>query len=738
MRVPLFASQPRRLGLAVVVLALGLWAGAARAEEADKPEKPADKPAPGKTDAPPKHVEKQKQYSFSFDNKPWQQVIEWFADQSGLAFSGPNKPTGTFSFTPPKVNGELKKYTIPEVVDVINEALLALPATQRYVLLRRSQTFTFYPADEKIPGELVPSVGVEELNNFGQTEVVKVILRLKGADAEDVAPTLKQMMSKSADAYAIPPVNQLILQDNVGSLLQVLKTIKVIETEGGETAQQLTHQCKFIKAREAEHVLKEQLGAANPDREETPNGAIPGGGFGGFGGQGGGRGNRGGGGGGGNPFQFNFPGMTPGGRGPAIPTTKRPVYVSADESSNVVLVSGPADKISQAKNILKELEEKASTGGAKLQIPGTSMVRYPGLTNAPEIAKMLSDFYKKAPSINIAAIGNSEIMVAAPNGDQMEIAKRIEEISGKPKVELVRVTTVDPDKLADRLKEMFGDSTKAGTTGAAYIASEPLHESILIKGSTEQVNEIKTAIKELDKNSGNTLRVINLGSGSGAALADEIKRVLEQMGKDVKIIQPADLTNPAKPEQLPRPMEKSKPDGLGSLRDAVRQGILLAQAGEKPPLFDPQKDKPQEKKKGSITIIPAGNRITVISDDPEVQKLVQQLVDLMTTAGGQQFEVIRLKEANAVDVASMLDEMYNGPKQQNNRGAFGGGRGGFGGFGGAAARPHRRLPRPAPSAWWPIRPSTPSSSRPARLTFLRSGSCFATTSTCATRTRRWW
>ena len=261
------------------------------------------------------------------------------------------------------------------------------------------------------------------------------------------------------------------------------------------------------------------------------------------------------------------------------------------------------------------------------------MVRYPGLTNAPEIAKMLSDFYKKAPSINIAAIGNSEIMVAAPNGDQMDIAKRIEEISGKPKVELVRVTTVDPDKLADRLKEMFGDSTKAGTTGAAYIASEPLHESILIKGSTEQVNEIKTAIKELDKNSGNTMRVISLEHGSGAAVAEELEAHARENGQGCAG-RPARPTSPTRPSPSSFPSrwrrKASRRSQSGSIRNALRQGLLLAQAGEKPPLFDPQKDQPKDKKKGTITIIPSGNRITVISDDPEVQRMVQQLVDLMT------------------------------------------------------------------------------------------------------------
>ena len=72
------------------------------------------------------------------------------------------------------------------------------------------------------------------------------------------------------------------------------------------------------------------------------------------------------------------------------------------------------------------------------------------------------------------------------------------------------------------------------------------------------------------------------------------------------------------------------------------------------------KDKPKEEKKpAKITIIPSGNRITIITDDPELQRKVQQLAEIITRKGeGEDFKFIKLKNANAVDVARILDEMY--------------------------------------------------------------------------------
>jgi len=258
----------RRLCLTVLFLALGTWVVVAKADDPAKPANP-DKPA----EKPKEEKAKEKKYAFSMDNKPWTQVLEWFADHADLVFTGPYKPTGTFTFLPPKG----KEYTISEIVDIINEALMANPPTQQYILIRRTKTFTLVPADEQIPRDQVRTVDVADLPNYGRTEPVRVNISLKGANAEDIAPILKKTMSKFSEAIAIEGgVNQLILIDTVSSLQEVLKTVEKIEkSEGG--AQQLTHQCRYIKAREGAAHLEKLIGDKGAEQ------AADGGGFPGFG-----------------------------------------------------------------------------------------------------------------------------------------------------------------------------------------------------------------------------------------------------------------------------------------------------------------------------------------------------------------------------------------------------------------------------------------------------------------------
>src|SRR5207253_688148 len=95
-------------------------------------------------------------------------------------------------------------------------------------------------------------------------------------------------------------------------------------------------------------------------------------------------------------------------------------------------------------------------------------------------------------------------------------------------------------------------------------------------------------------------------------------------------------------------------------------------------------------------------KLIVMSDDPEALVLLQELVRLMTSnAGGEgDFVFIRLKNSGAVETARILDEAFNGPKQQGGGGkgpAAGGGLGGLlgnvggllGGGGGGPARVER-------------------------------------------------
>src|SRR5438105_2663572 len=64
----------------------------------------------------------QKKIKFEKRSQPWGQVLEWLSDQSGLPLITKTMPTGTFSFVGSKSGNN--EYTLPEVIDIINEALL--------------------------------------------------------------------------------------------------------------------------------------------------------------------------------------------------------------------------------------------------------------------------------------------------------------------------------------------------------------------------------------------------------------------------------------------------------------------------------------------------------------------------------------------------------------------------------------------------------------------------------------
>src|SRR5438093_768337 len=85
-----------------------------------------------KKDPAPEPKAKEKLVEFNMVNQPWNKVFEWLTDHTGMAFVGPTTaaPTGSFTFINPKG----KKYSVPQIIDIINAGLLQY----QYVLVRRA------------------------------------------------------------------------------------------------------------------------------------------------------------------------------------------------------------------------------------------------------------------------------------------------------------------------------------------------------------------------------------------------------------------------------------------------------------------------------------------------------------------------------------------------------------------------------------------------------------------------
>jgi type II secretory pathway component GspD/PulD (secretin) len=154
-----------------------------------------------------------------FRDVPWSRVFEWLGDQTGMPFIGSGaRPVGTFTFVPTRAD---RTYTVPEIIDILNDALIG----QKLLLLRREHSLTLIAADEKVDPGLVPRVRPDELEQRGRTELVSLVVRLKSAPAEDVAPEVKKMLGPFGEVIVLKKANELVLQDTAGTLRQVYKVL---------------------------------------------------------------------------------------------------------------------------------------------------------------------------------------------------------------------------------------------------------------------------------------------------------------------------------------------------------------------------------------------------------------------------------------------------------------------------------------------------------------------------------
>ncbi len=635
----------------------------------------------------------QKKIKLELRDRQWKSVIETIAEQAGLPLSAKSFPTGTFNLITPKTGSN--EYTLPDLIDIINEALTTEKNAQ-YLLIRRSASLILVPADEEIDPAILPRLTVNELDDRGSTELVNVVLQLNALVAEDVAAAVRKIMGPFGKVVDFPQANQLVLTDTVGNLRRIVKTLEDMEKNDGK-GDYLQHRCIYVKARDAEKLLQGVLGdprdalrALQQQQDRSSDrfrGGPPdfGGGF-----------DRG-------------PGGSRFSQQQTVQIPKfRMHYIAVDDRSNSVIVRGPANIVATARATLKTIDVP-QFDGQKPVLVGDAILKVHNVPagNAETVVKLLKDRYKDVPTVRIEAAGNSQILVWAMPEEQFEIAKHI--IGGADaKTELILLNSLDANKTAETLLKMFGEIK----SGAPYIESAPEKNAIIVKGTGDQVREVQDVLKALGEGAATpvgNMRVITLDKGGAAALAEELQRLMSQMRKNpVKVITPGSGNTEPEPKDIkpqqapPRPAPGQKQTYNSNDPRSAPIHLVGGQGGQ---LVDPQAQKKKDERPGRedapVNIMAVGNRLIISSDDPAAMQMINELVRLLTAtqAGEGDFEIIRLKYANATEAASILDQAFNGTRDEQRAmrggpgfGGFGGSRGGFSPFFSQFAAPGASTP----------------------------------------------
>jgi general secretion pathway protein D len=654
---------------AVLVASFGVSAVAQ-----DKPMAPPAAVQPATPAAAP-----EKTVTFSFDGKPWPEVLDWFKQESGLAIITTFVPTGSAKIS----SDPKKKYTIPEVVDVLNEAL----AAQNFIIVRRERSFGVYPADVPPPPGILPTVDADDLKHRGKTELVRCTITVKTVLAEQIVPEIKKLLTKGFGTVESFGASLLIITDKVSNLENIIDKIKKLESGVG-LSDTLSYECKYIRAAEAANQLKAllktdvQVTGATGGMMQFPGGFNPGGFNQGFPGgfdpnQFSGRGNR------GRDGGSNSSSSTP--FGPRVDT----VSIVVQDDSNSVFMTGPADKISLAKDLLEKID-KGDTPRPKDRAKSLKFYTVPAGT-VPQMAKILR---AQLAGLSIEELPlQNQVAVYGTVADHLDAMKLISGSDTKGSATTTEIIpSIDPAARTKGVQASFATFITAGM----YV--EQQSDGVLVKGTADQIAEVKRYINLIEGVSGGSslggggnpnLRVFTLDKGNAAILAEGIKRVLENTG------QPVELINPNAPIPKPEPKREKLPPGE---KESRAPGRTLQYVNAQ--IADPQAKKDPKSDKKPVTITVQGNKLIVSSEDPKALETAAQLLRIYTSSSMSEpsenvFETIRIKNVSAEEAAKTINEIFNGPAQAAPGG--GGGRGGggfnpialltggaFGGGGGAA------------------------------------------------------
>jgi type II secretory pathway component GspD/PulD (secretin) len=359
----------KRLAMPGFVIALSLVATTLGAAQEGRPAGKIEK----KTDKR-KADDGKNRYAIDFERKPWKAVLEWFAGASGWkCINLDQTPTGTFTFVNPGFNGAPKAYTIPEIFGILNDGLAPLC---RLALL--GEQFRIVWANDR---ERVPLVTRVELAKRDPNEIVVLVVQLKTLNAEELAPEAKKFLGRFSEATPLPSTNELVLEGKVELLRRWLDFSEDdCKTGPFETLQ---HICEYVKASQAEKVLRDFLG---------------------------------------DPKQVQPDGKGTAGDGHATMGKPRAYHIASDDRTNTIYMSGPPEKVEQARKLLAKFDVPVFGRGPIAEGLPTFQTYSILAGNAEAVAKVFSDAFKESSTFRCTATSRTVLLVYGSPSEQRQVA----------------------------------------------------------------------------------------------------------------------------------------------------------------------------------------------------------------------------------------------------------------------------------------------------------------------------
>ena len=145
---------------------------------------------------------------FNFRFQKWDDVLDWFAQQAGLALVMDQPPAGAFTYS------DNRSYTPTEAIDLLNSVLL----TKGFTLIQRNRMLILVNLSDDLSQNLIPRVAPEEISQRGKFEIISVLYPLGRRPADGVVKEITPLLGKYGSCVGLPQTGQLLVTETAGKL----------------------------------------------------------------------------------------------------------------------------------------------------------------------------------------------------------------------------------------------------------------------------------------------------------------------------------------------------------------------------------------------------------------------------------------------------------------------------------------------------------------------------------------
>ncbi len=391
--------------------------------------------------------------SFNFRFQPWEDVLDWFAEQAGYSLLMDAPPPGTFNYS------DERTYTPAEAIDLLNSVLL----TKGYTLVLRDRMLMLVNLDDGLPPNFVSTVDAEELETRGEYELVSSLFQLENLTAEDAEREIEELLGPQGSTIILPKARQLLVTETAGKLRTIRKVIERADNPSG-TAE--------------EEVEWFDLHYASPDEVLLIVRQL-----------------------------FNIP-------ADQYVATDGSIRFALDPIGMRLLVSGNAKKLGQVRKVL-ETVDVPGPGGATESAPRAALqLEVYDVTPAdPEAAlKVMQTLMAGLPGVRLSTDPKTGNLIALARPEEhATIRATLDQMQrDAQRMEVFRLRVLDPQVAILAIAKLFSsEGTKAPSVDA-----DPSTRQLLVRGRQAQIEQIRSLLEKMGEPVAGGGGGVNIGGGN--------------------------------------------------------------------------------------------------------------------------------------------------------------------------------------------------------------------------------